>query len=255
MAGKATDPLQRRLPQLIRRWYPRAHRILAVSNGLANELSRVAAVPRERISVIYNPIDLGRVAGLAAQDLDDPWFRPGQPPVLLAVGRLHRQKDYPTLLRAFARVKERREARLVILGEGDERPRLEALIGELGIADNVRLLGFQTNPYAYMARAAVFVLSSAWEGLSNVLIEALACGCRVVSTDCQHGPAEVLGDGRYGMLVPVGNPEALASAIGTALEQSHEPAKARERAGAFDIREISDKYLKLFCETQAHSSC
>ena len=106
-----------------------------------------------------------------------------------------------------------------------------------------------------MAKSAVFVLSSAWEGLANVLIEALACGCRVVSTDCQYGPAEILDNGRYGMLVPVGSPEALAGAIRTALDQSPNPDKAKKRAGVFDIKCISAKYHQLFCETYSRSSC
>jgi glycosyltransferase involved in cell wall biosynthesis len=254
-ARNTADSLRLKLPNLVSRWYGNAHAIVAVSQGVAQELSQRMSIPRQRIHVIYNPIDLDRISALADKELDHPWFQPGQPPVLLAAGRLHEQKDYPTLLRAFKLVRANRTVRLAILGEGRERVHLEKLIRELAVDDAVGLLGFQANPFAYMAKSAVFVLSSAWEGLANVLIESLACGCRVVSTDCQHGPAEILDNGRYGMLVPVGSPEALAGAIGRALDQSPEPEKAKKRASAFDITGISDKYQQLFCEMKSHSSC
>lgn len=250
----APNSLRLALPNLARRCYGSAHAIVAVSEGVAQELSQITLLPPQRIHVIYNPIDLDRISSLAEKELDHPWFQPGQPPVLLAAGRLHDQKDYPTLLRAFKLIRTKQTVRLAILGEGRERARLEKLIRELSIDDAVGLLGFQLNPFAYMAKSAVFVLSSAWEGLPTVLIEALACGCRVVSTNCQHGPVEILDNGRYGMLVPVGNPEALAAAIEKTLDQSPEPEKAKQRAGAFGISAISEKYLQLFCETQAHSS-
>lgn len=250
-----TDSLRLKVPDLARRWYGSAQAIVAVSEGVAQELSQISSVPGQRVHVIYNPIDLNRISSLAEDELDHPWFQPGQPPVLLAAGRLHEQKDYPTLLRAFKLIRAKRPVRLAILGEGRERGRLEKLIRELAIDDDAGLLGFQLNPLAYMAKSAVFVLSSAWEGLPTVLIEALACGCRVVSTDCKHGPAEILDHGRYGRLVPVENPEALADAIGAALEQAPEPEKAKKRASAFGIKEISEKYLQLFCKTQAYLSC
>jgi len=243
---KTTSPLGRKLPLLTRRWYPQAHGVIAVSAAMADELAEFANVPPERISVLYNPIDLARIDNLTVQEIEDPWFQSGQPPVLVAAGRLHRQKDYPTLLRAFHRLRLEREIRLLILGEGEERPRLEALIGELGIRRDVRLPGFQANPYAYMARAGVFVLASAWEGLSNVLIEALACGCRVVSTDCPHGPAEILEDGKHGILVPVGDPEALAHGITLALDAEAHPNGAKKRARQFDLDVIAEHYLQLF---------
>jgi glycosyltransferase involved in cell wall biosynthesis len=250
-ARNTTDSLQLKLPNLVRRWYGSSHAIVAVSKGVAQELYQLTSVPYQRVHVIYNPIDFDRISALAGMKLDHPWFQPGQPPVLLAAGRLHEQKDYPTLLRAFKLIRAHRTVRLAILGEGRERARLEEMIRDLEIGEDVGLLGFQANPFAYMAKSAVFVLSSAWEGLANVLIEALASGCRVVSTDCRHGPAEILDNGRYGKLVPVGSPEALAGAIGTALEQSPEPEKAKKRASAFGIKGISKKYLQLFSETQA----
>jgi glycosyltransferase involved in cell wall biosynthesis len=246
--NSAVDPLQRRLPDLMAAWYHRAHGIVAVSAGLADELAQIADVPRSNITVIYNPIDCHRIADLAAEELADPWFQPDQPPVVLAAGRLHKQKDYPTLLRAFSRLRTNRPARLVILGEGSERGRLESLVRELGVAEDVRLPGFERNPFAYMARAAAFVLSSAWEGLSNVIIEALACGCPVVSTDCPHGPAEVLDGGRFGMLVPVKEPDALARAIAQTLDKGSDPEKSRQRARHFDIEAVADRYLDFLFE-------
>jgi glycosyltransferase involved in cell wall biosynthesis len=242
----STDPLRRQLPRLLRLWYAQADAVVAVSEGVADEIAAVAKIPREQIHVIHNPIDTGHISRQAEAQPDHPWFQPGQPPVLLAAGRLHPQKDYPTLLRAFASLRKERKLRLAILGEGHERPRLEQLIGDLGIGADVRLLGFQKNPFAFMARAAVFVLSSAWEGLGNVLIEALASGCPVVSTDCPHGPSEVLEKGRYGTLVPVGDPEKLARAIGAALDRPGDPQAGLQRARAFDIRKIADHYVRLF---------
>jgi glycosyltransferase involved in cell wall biosynthesis len=241
----STDPLRRKLPRLVRLWYGRADAVVAVSKGVADELAALGEVPREKVHVIHNPIDSGRIARQAEALPDHPWFQPGQPPVVLSAGRLHPQKDYPTLLRAFAALRRQRELRLAILGEGRERSRLEKLTQDLGIGADVGLLGFQPNPFAFMARAAVFVLSSAWEGLGNVLIEALACGCPVVSTDCPHGPSEILARGRYGALVPVGDPEKLARAIGEALERPRDPRAGLQRARAFDIQNIADQYLKL----------
>jgi glycosyltransferase involved in cell wall biosynthesis len=245
-AANTSDALHRRLPRLVAAWYPRARGIVCVSAGLAEELGEMTDVERARIHVIYNPVDCRRIAELAAQKLDHPWFQPGQPPVVLAAGRLHRQKDYPTLLQAFARLRRRQACRLVIIGEGPERGRLASLAAQLGISEDVQLPGFQTNPFAYMARAGVFVLSSAWEGLSNVLIEALACGCPVVSTDCPHGPAEVLDGGKYGTLVPVANPAALAQALQATLDRKTGAAEAQQRAGYFDIGVVADRYWQLF---------
>jgi glycosyltransferase involved in cell wall biosynthesis len=150
---------------------------------------------------------------LARQRPDHPWFQAGQPPVIIGVGRLTRQKDFPTLIRAFAELRRRSPARLLILGEGEERPRREALAGELGVSDHVALPGFVENAMGCMAGSALFVLSSAWEGLPTVLIEALAAGTRVVSTDCPSGPREILQNGRLGALVPVGDAAALAQAM------------------------------------------
>jgi glycosyltransferase involved in cell wall biosynthesis len=206
------------MPALVRRCYPWADEIVAVSHGVARGLQAMAGLPPSAIHVMPNPIVTSGLVGRAREPLDDPWFSPGAPPVILGVGRLERQKDFTTLIRAFAAVRSRRAARLIVLGEGSERPVLEALLRELGVAEDARLPGFMPNPFSYMAHAAVFVLSSAWEGMPGVLIQALACGAPVVATDCESGPREVLAGGKFGRLVAVGDPDALAAAITASLD-------------------------------------
>jgi glycosyltransferase involved in cell wall biosynthesis len=210
-------------PNLLRTFYPWATTVVAVSRGAADDLAHTSGLPRDRVEVVYNPVITPTMLALAREAPDHPWFAPGQPPVILGAGRLTRQKDFFTLLRAFAEVRRRRPVRLIILGEGEDRPALKALADDLGVADEVALPGFQANALAYMAGSAVFALSSAWEGLPTVLIEALAAGAQVVSTDCPSGPREILQDGRLGALVPVGDAPALAGAI---LEALGRPAGA-----------------------------
>jgi glycosyltransferase involved in cell wall biosynthesis len=207
------------LPGLIRAFYPWAARIIAVSRGTADDLARTTGIPRERIEVIYNPVITPSMLDQARRPPDHPWYAPGQPPVILGVGRLTWTKDFPTLIRAFAEVRRRRPARLIILGEGEERAALTALAEELNVADDVALPGFQDNAPAFMAGARLVVLSSLGEALPTVLIEALAAGTPVVSTDCPSGPREILRDGRLGVLVPVGDVAAMAEAIFDALSR------------------------------------
>lgn len=203
---------------LIRQNYPLADVIAAVSEGVADDLSHTARLPRDRIQVIHNPIITPELALKAREGVDHPWFKPSEPPVILSVGRLSPQKDFPILLNAFARVRQSHPARLLILGEGPERTALVSLVKQLGLEEQVSMPGFIANPYPYMVRAAVFALSSRWEGLPTVLVEALYCGIPIVATDCPHGPREILRDGLYGKLVPVGDVESLALAIQTTLE-------------------------------------
>jgi glycosyltransferase involved in cell wall biosynthesis len=201
------------LPLLIKIFYPYADAVVAVSHGVAEDLITMTGLPMEKVKVIYNPVITPELFAKAEEPLDHPWFRPGEPPVVLGVGRLTQQKDFPTLIRAFALVRKERPARLMILGEGEERPKLEALVRELRLEEDVALPGFVDNPYKYMKRAAVFVLSSRWEGFGIVLVEAMALGTPVVATDCPSGPAEILENGKWGHLVPVGEPLHLARAI------------------------------------------
>jgi glycosyltransferase involved in cell wall biosynthesis len=231
------------LPLVESRWYPRADAILAVSEGVADDLARTAGIARERIAVTYNPVVTDALEVAAREPIAHAWLAPGAPPVVLGVGKLKPQKGFDVLLRAFARVRAERAARLVILGEGSERRALERLARELGIAGEVALPGFVANPFAWMAKSAVFALSSRWEGLPSVLIEALACGCPVVSSDCPSGPAEILLRGRLGPLVPVGDDAALGAAIARALASPGDPAARRARAGDFAVDRVAPRYL------------
>jgi glycosyltransferase involved in cell wall biosynthesis len=240
----------RRLLRLLRRAYLKADAIVTVSDGVGDDLAAYAGIPRELITTVYNPVVGQDLPAKAQAPLDHPWFASGEPPVILAAGRLDPQKDFATLIRAFARLRSQRPARLVILGAANPMnpsyaDELRALSVRLGIADDVSLAGFHGNPFAYMSRAAVFALSSAYEGLGNVLIEALACGTPVVSTDCPNGPREILDHGRFGQLVPVGDDAALASAILSTLEASPDPGRLQERAATFSIERAVNRYLDM----------
>lgn len=213
----SSDIRMRLTPFLVRRFYPWADGIVAVSKGVADDLAEIAAIPKERVRVIYNPIVTPDFRAMAHEPGDHPWFGEGEPPVILAVGRLSAQKDFSTLILAFARLRQNHVARLLILGEGEERSALESLVEQFGLEQEVSLPGFIPNPYPYMTQAALFVLSSRWEGLPGVLIEALYCGVPLIATDCPSGPREILADGQYGRLVPVGDVNALALAMESAL--------------------------------------
>lgn len=229
---------------LIRYIYPLADDIVAVSQGVAKDLARITGLPVERIKVIYNPIVSSELTEKAKEPVDHPWFAPGEPPVVLAVGRLVEQKDFYTLIRAFDQVRKRQKARLVILGSGPQQPTLESFITELGLESDVALLGFLPNPYAYMARAGVFVLSSIWEGFGNVLVEAMATGTPVVSTNCESGPAEILNHGQYGWLTPVGDSNALAEAIIKVLSNGAKPVDSTW-LDQFTLESVSKKFISL----------
>jgi glycosyltransferase involved in cell wall biosynthesis len=209
------------MPTLLRIAYPWADEVVAVSRGVADDLSQVTGYPRSRVRVIYNPVITSELLAAVARPPGHPWLAQHEPPVVLGVGRLTRQKDFASLIRAFAEVRRHRRARLLILGEGEERPSLEAAVRDLGLEADVALPGFMPEALACMAHAAVFVLSSAWEGLPTVLIEALAAGTAVVATDCPSGPREILRDGELGLLVPPGNVHDLAQGILAVLAGAH----------------------------------
>jgi len=235
----------RALPGLVRHFYPWADALAAVSAGVAADLAEILGVSANRVAVTFNPVVTPEIGRQAAEALGHPWFAPGQPPVILAAGKLKQQKGFNVLLEAFARVRAGRPARLLILGEGPERGRLEQQARHLGVDVDVSLPGFVDNPFAFMSRSSVFVLSSAWEGLPGVLIQAMACGCPVVSTDCPSGPAEILDQGVYGPLVPVGDDAAMAEAIETVLEASPSGDRLRRRADDFSVEPSTDRYLAL----------
>lgn len=200
-------------PQLARRFYPWADGIVAVSNGVADDLARTLRISRRHIRVIYNPVVTPELKEKSRAPLSHPWFEKNEPPVLLAVGRLSPQKDFSTLLRAFAQVRRIRPARLMILGEGEQRAELIILARHLGLERDVSLPGFVMNPYPYMVRSSLFILASRWEGLPGALIEAMYCGAPLIATDCASGTREILADGKYGQIVPVGDVDALARAV------------------------------------------
>ena len=235
----------RLLARGIRRALHRADGIVAASRGLADEWAGDAAVPRSRIAAIHNPVVGANLASLAAAPLHHPWFREDGPPLILGAGRLAPQKDFETLLRAFALARRRRPARLAILGDGELLPSLRGLADRLGVRRETLFPGFARNPFAWMARAGVFVLSSKWEGFGNVLAEALACGCPVVSTDCPSGPAEILDGGTWGRLVPVGDPPALAEAILATLDAPPDRESLRRRGARFSEDRAARAYARF----------
>jgi len=228
--------------------YPNADGIIAVSEGVADDLSYVLGIPREQINVIYNPIITPDIQRKKDEPLEDPWFGNNQPPVVLAIGRLTEQKGFDILIRAFAQVRRKRLAHLLILGEGEDRPSLMSLVKELGLEQDVRLPGFISNPYPYMANASLFVLSSRWEGLPTVLVEALYCGAPLIATDCPSGPREILKNGQYGQLVPVDNIDCLEHSISFALE-GESPMISPASWRSFELNTVIGQYVKVLFET------
>jgi len=234
----------------IRTLYAKADAIVAVSEGVADDVAALAGLPRSRVSVVHNPLITPRVYEMAAQPLTHPWFQAADPPTIVAVGRLVKQKDYPTLLRAMARLRERVPARLVILGDSDPREphvrgELQALIGHLGLHGHVELLGFVENPFAYMARASALALSSIYEGLPSVIVEALAVGTPVVATDCPSGPREILEGGRFGELVAMGDHGALADALARTLANPPNREPLKQRGARFSIEAGTEGHLAV----------
>ncbi|MFK3936038.1 glycosyltransferase [Alkalihalobacillus sp. NPDC078783] len=241
----------RRLPQFnhvkrgISLMYRFADDIVCVSKGVAEDIREVSRVSSEKVHVIYNPIVTPELLENGEESVHHPWFDEGKQ-VLVSVGRLHVQKDYPTLLHAFKRVCEEKEVRLLLVGDGPEMGSLQELAKTLELNDVVDFVGFKNNPYPYMKQADLFVLSSAWEGFGNVLIEAFAMGTTVVATDCPSGPAEILEHGRLGTLVPVGEVEKMADAIIYALEHPQQEELLKERASTFSIENCVTAYERLF---------
>lgn len=253
-AKKARGVPAQSVVRLMRWLYPKADGIVAVSEGVAKDLSTAFAIPQEKVSVILNPVLTKRVFELAKAPAPHPWFNDNIP-VILGVGRLTGQKDFPTLLRAFARVRSQRQARLFILGEGQDQGALESLARELGVERDVCFAGFSDNPFAYMARASVYVLSSIYEGLPNALIQAMALGTPAVATDCPSGPKEVLEGGRYGELVPMQDCETMAAAILRTLE-SRCPCVDEAWCNRYQVDTVIDQYLELLgFETTTRLEC
>jgi glycosyltransferase involved in cell wall biosynthesis len=222
--------------------------VIANSNAVASDLA--GFVPKSKLNTIYNPVDLAGIERLGSVSVDHPWCAAGAAPIVLSVGSLTPLKDFPTLIRAFSIVRSRRDCRLVILGEGRDREKLESLIGALDLRRDVLLPGFAHNPFAWMRHARVFVSSSLTEGCPNALMEALACGTPVVSTDCIGGSSEVLEGGKWGKLVPVGKPEVMAAAILVSLESVAHP-DVRQRARDFGLAPIARDYIRVLLPDEA----
>jgi glycosyltransferase involved in cell wall biosynthesis len=244
VSGGENDVRWKLYPELAKWFYPWADAVTAVSKGVADDLALATKLSPSHIHVIYNPIVTPALQEKSSCPLEHPWFKPSEPPVVLGVGRLTGQKAFSVLIEAFARVRKSQPARLVILGEGEDRPMLEALRRQLGLEQDVDLPGFVANPYAYMAHAALFVLSSRWEGLPTVLVEAISLRMPVIATDCPSGPREILRDGQYGQLVPVDDPTALALAIQKSLT-NHSKCPQEESWKPYALDSVTDQYLSL----------
>jgi glycosyltransferase involved in cell wall biosynthesis len=236
---------------LCRALFPWADAFIPVSQGVAQELKAIFKLPDRDVRVIYNPVVSPQLLAQTGEPVDHPWLAvPRGFKTLVSVGRLVEQKGFDVLLKAFAGVRDIRDCRLIIVGDGPLRAELQALARELGMGSLVDFLGLQDNPYKFVSRADLFVLSSRWEGLGNVVIEALACGCPVVATDCNYGPSEILRGGAYGPLAAIDDPDALARCIGEALESDvfmhNDKATLKARALDFTVENSIEQYIAFF---------
>ncbi|MEN5279070.1 glycosyltransferase [Brucella sp. TWI432] len=238
----------------LRHFFMQADAIVGVSEGVAEDLKQTLRFPAERVHAIYNAVYNKKLEEQTKEDVDHLWFKDDAIPVIVAVGKLKPQKDYPNLLKAFAKVLESRTARLVILGQGPQLDELKALARELHIEDNVSFEGFVENPFKYLSRASLFVLSSRYEGLPGVLIQALSCGCPVVSTNCPSGPSEILMNGEIGKLVPVEDSDALSIAILNQLDTPHDRDALIARGKFFSEENAVTAYKKVLFDQHVSST-
>ncbi len=233
----------------LRHLYPQADLVTTISEGIGTELSSLYGISEHKLQVIPNPVDIARITTLGGAGMEHPWFGL-ELPVVVAVGRLHPQKGFGYLIRAFAAVRNALPCKLIILGQGPQRRELEELITSLDLSDDVALVGFQANPYNYMRRATVFALSSLYEGFGIVLVEALALGVPVVATRCPVGPEEIVSDGLTGVLVPPADEGALAEALLRVLRDAELRRKLStngpHRAADFALERIVSQYEQVF---------
>ncbi|HEY7978834.1 MAG TPA: glycosyltransferase [Rhizomicrobium sp.] len=244
-AREAVGVWQKMLYRAVPHIYRAADAIVAVSGGVAADLANFGRLSKKKIRVIHNPVFDSDVEVRAQAPLTHPWFERKGPPIILAAGRLHRQKGFDILLEAFAITRAQVDCRLVILGEGPERGALLASSERLGLAYDIDMPGFLDNPFPLMARAGAFVLSSRWEGFPNALVEAMACGAPVIATDCPSGPREILGGGRYGTLVTPENPQALGRALIATLTALPDTQISQTRAQSFSVAAAAAQYLDV----------
>ena len=241
------------IPTLKRLTYPQAEKIVTISDGVADDLAGITGINAADMTTIYNPAYDPDIPTQATEPVNHEWLSDNNKRVAIGVGNMKPQKDFKTLIRAVDQVNKNEELYLIILGKGDLQSQLESLAESLGIEGRVSFPGFVDNPYAYMSKADVFVLSSAWEGFGNVIVEAMACGTPVICTDCPGGPAEILADGKYGPLVPVGDVKTMADAIQETLENPTESDELVARAQDFAIEAIVDEYEQVLGSVAARN--
>jgi len=233
------------LSLLVRVLYPFADAICAVSEGVARDLETYAKLPPNSARCIYNPFDIDQIDSLARESISHPWFCDGGPPIILSVGRLTHQKNFSLLIRSFKLVRKSIKCRLLIMGEGVLHSKLyQESVDLLLTNDDIQIIDFRLNPFPYFTGSSVFVLPSLFEGLPAVLIEAMACGTPVISTDCPSGPREILDNGVYGSLVPVNDEQLMAQAIIHTLQESKSNSKdVKKRAEFFNCDSIIQEYI------------
>lgn len=229
------------------RWfYAMADGVVAVSEGVAADVRLTTGLSDQLVHVVRNPVITPSLAAEAAAPCPHPWLAPGhEVPVVMGIGRLTEQKDFLSLVRAFAQLTMSVPARLIVLGEGGQRAMLEQEARRLGVSGVVAMPGFQPSPYPWLARADLFVLSSRWEGSPNALTEALALGIPAVSTDCPSGPRELLAGGQFGPLTPVGDPVALAEAMAAVLRAPIPAEQLRRAVAEYRAERCAGRYLEL----------
>lgn len=228
----------------MRLFYKHADKIVAVSHGVAMDIRSITGLTESKVPTIPNPVVTQRIFTLAKEPLDQKWFEDPDIKVIVGIGRLTRQKDFPTLIRAFAEVRKHMNCRLIILGEGGQRQEMESLILDLGLTGDILLPGFVVNPYQWLGRSSLFVLSSLWEGSPNALTEALALGIPVVSTNCRSGPREVLKGGKYGSLVALGDVGSMAAAMSWTLDSPPGSDYLRGAVKDYSVQKSTTSYLE-----------
>lgn len=243
---KSTELKRKLIPFFVRWLFPIADAVVSVSQGVADGVAKISGLSQKDMTVIYNPIFTPDLLTKIHEPINHPWFLDNRTSVILGVGRLSKEKDFPTLIRAFALVKNRYPVKLIILGQGEELPGLLNLVKELNLVDDVAFPGFVTNPYSYMKQAKMLVMTSLFEGFGNVLVEGMIAGISVISTDCESGPSEILANGKYGMLASVGDIQGLATAMINTLNNPLDPELLRKRGQEFSLEAALAKYQWLF---------
>jgi glycosyltransferase involved in cell wall biosynthesis len=243
---ESRDLLERFIHRISMRYlYRFADAVVSPSEGAAQDLANFAGMPRERVTVIPNPIDRERLNQLSGVTIDHPWFQNTNIPVIVGLGELTQRKGFDTLIQAFSILRKKRAARLFIIGRGRGMPELEKLVRRMDLVDDVQFSGFIANPFPYLGRADLFVQASHYEGFGMALLEALSLGIPSVATNCPSGPREILQDGRFGALVPIGDSAAMAKQIGLTLDTPHEPSFLMQAAEPYSLEKVTDRYLQV----------